>query len=140
MPDGLDRDSLGNVWVGLLGLRSTTTDWIHAHPWIKPLLLRLPTHWIPRREATGILALGPDMTRALYLGLHEGSSVHDVSVAIPAEGRIYLASFDPDPRSRRRTRAGGSLRLRRAEGSGYLSCLSNNSKLCRQTSSAAVSL
>ncbi len=98
MPDGLDRDSLGNVWVGLLGLRSTTTDWIHAHPWIKPLLLRLPTHWIPRREATGILALSPDMTRALYLGLHEGSSVHDVSVAIPAEGRIYLASFDPEQR------------------------------------------
>jgi sugar lactone lactonase YvrE len=98
MPDGLDRDDLGNVWVGLLGLRSATTDWIHAHPWIKPLLLRVPTAWIPKGESTGVLALDPRGDEALFLGLHDGSFVRDVSVAIPSGERIYLASFDPTQR------------------------------------------
>lgn len=98
MPDGLDRDAMGNVWVGLLGLRSATTNWIHAHPWVKPLLLRLRTAWIPKGESTGVLALSPDASRALYLELHDGSLVRDVSVAIPYGERIYLASFDPTQR------------------------------------------
>jgi hypothetical protein len=98
MPDGLDRDALGNVWVGLLGLRSATTDWIHANPWIKPLLLQMPTVWIPRGESTGVLVLSPDAAVPLFLGLHDGSSVRDVSVAIPSGERVYLASFDPDQR------------------------------------------
>jgi len=98
MPDGLDRDVEGNVWVGLLGLRSSTTDWIHAHPWGKPLLLRLPDSWIPRGESTGVLGLSPRADRALFLGLHDGSLVRDVSVAIPHGERIYLASFDPTQR------------------------------------------
>lgn len=94
MPDGLDRDAQGNIWVGLLSLRSATTDWVHAHPWIKPLILRLPTAWIPKGEATGVLALGPRGERALLMALHDGSAVRDVSVAIPSSDRIYLASFD----------------------------------------------
>lgn len=98
MPDGLDRDALGNVWVGLLGLRSTTTDWIHANPWIKPLLLKVPAAWIPKGESTGVLALSPDAGEALFLALHDGSFVRDVSVAIPSGERIYLASFEPDQR------------------------------------------
>lgn len=98
MPDGLDRDALGNVWVGLLGLRSDTTNWIHANPWIKPLLLRLPTEWIPKGMSTGIMALSPRADEMLFLGLHDGSSVRDVSVAIPYEERVYLASFDPTQR------------------------------------------
>ncbi len=98
MPDGLDRDVDGNVWVGLLGLRSSTTDWIHAHPWIKPLLLRLPRSWIPKGRATGLLALDPGAKRARFLGLHDGSFVRDISVAIPVGERVYLASFDPEQR------------------------------------------
>ena len=98
MPDGLDRDADGNIWVGLLALRAATTDWVHAHPWIKPLLLRLPRVWIPKGEATGVLALGPRGERALLLALHDGSAIRDISVAIPSDDRIYLASFDPTQR------------------------------------------
>lgn len=98
MPDGLDRDADGNVWVGLLSLRSTTTNWVHAHPWIKPLLLRLPAAWMPKGTSTGVLAFEPRSNRPLFIALHDGSSVRDISVAIPAGDRVYLASFDPEQR------------------------------------------
>jgi len=98
MPDGLDRDTAGNVWVGLLTLRSGVTDWIHAHPWIKPFLLRLPPAWIPKGGATGVLAFDPRAESPLLLALHDGSVIRDVSVAIPSGDRIYLASFDPSQR------------------------------------------
>lgn len=98
MPDGMDRDAAGNVWVGLLTLRSGVTDWIHAHPWIKPLLLRLPPAWMPKGSATGVLAFDPLAENALFLVLHDGPLIRDVSVAIPSLDRIYLASFDPSQR------------------------------------------
>ncbi|MCP4038420.1 MAG: SMP-30/gluconolaconase/LRE-like region [bacterium] len=94
MPDGLDRDANGLVWIGLLGLRSAATDWIHRNPWVKPLLLRLPKAWIPKGEATGVLALDARAQHPLFLALHDGRLVRDVSVAIPIGDQIYLASFD----------------------------------------------
>ena len=98
MPDGLDRDDEGNIWVGLLTLRSDVTDWLHANPWLKGLLVRLPVAWMPRGTSTAVLALDPRAERALYLGLHDGSRVRDISVVIPAGERLLLASFDPDQR------------------------------------------
>lgn len=98
MPDGMDRDTAGRVWVGLLTLRSGLTDWIHAHPWVKPLLLRLPPAWIPKSGATGVLAFDPRLENLLFLALHDGSVIRDVSVAIPSGDRIYLTSFDPSQR------------------------------------------
>ena len=98
MPDGLDRDDEGNIWVGLLALRSETSDWLHANPWLKPLLVRLPVKWMPRGTATAVLALDPEGMEALYLGLHDGSLVRDISVVIPTADRLFLASFDPHQR------------------------------------------
>lgn len=98
MPDGMDRDAEGHIWIGLLSLRSPTTNWVHSHPWIKPLLLRLPTALIPKGESTGLLALDSRAERPLFLALHDGSFVRDISVAIPVGDRIHLASFDPHQR------------------------------------------
>ena len=98
MPDGLDRDAEGNIWVGLLTLRSGVTDWLHANPWLKPLLVRLPVEWMPKGTSTAVLALDSNAAHALYLGLHDGSRVRDISVVIPAGDRLFLASFDPHQR------------------------------------------
>jgi len=98
MPDGLDRDDEGIVWVGLLTLRSDVTDWLHANPWLKGLLVRLPVAWMPRGTSTAVFAFDAKAERALYLGLHDGSRVRDVSVVIPAGDRLILASFDPHQR------------------------------------------
>ena len=98
MPDGLDRDAHGNVWVGLLTIRSAASDWIHAHPWIKPLLLRLPPAMLPKGNSTGILVLDARAEQALLLARDDGSAVRDISAAIPCGEHICLASFDPAQR------------------------------------------
>ena len=60
MPDGIDRDAAGRVWVALFTHRGRLLTWIHAHAWVKPLVLRLPARLLlaaPRR--TGVLVLEP---------------------------------------------------------------------------------
>lgn len=94
LPDGLDRDSQGRVWVGFIKERTPVSTWIHAHPWIKPLLLRLPRWMLPVTKPTAIMALSPDASKVLYYTRHDGSVVHDISVVVPGKERIYLPTFD----------------------------------------------
>ncbi len=94
LPDGLDRDPKGRIWVGFIKERTPITTWIHANPWIKPLLLRLPRSWLPITKPTAIMALSPDASQALFYTHHDGSRVHDISVVVPGKDRIYLPTFD----------------------------------------------
>jgi len=93
MPDGLDRDAAGRIWVGLYGERTAALTWAHAHPWIKRLLLRLPLALLPVPHATGILVLDPTAATPLYHVMHDGSRVREISVAVPGVERLYLPSF-----------------------------------------------
>ena len=94
LPDGLDRDAQGRVWVGFIKERTKVSSWIHAHPWIKPLLLRLPRSLLPITKPTAVLALSPDASQALFYTHHDGSLVHDISVVVPGKDRLYLPTFD----------------------------------------------
>src|SRR5262249_33090443 len=42
-PDGMDRDAAGRIWIAIFAERNKLLTWVHAHAWIKPLILRLPT-------------------------------------------------------------------------------------------------
>lgn len=94
MPDGLDRDSKGRIWVSLLKKRSSFINWIHKNPCIKPLLLRIPQNWLPAGKQTGIIAFSSDCSKALYYSLHNGKAINDISVVVPGRERIYLPRFD----------------------------------------------
>lgn len=94
LPDGLDRDAQGRVWVGFIKERTKVASWIHAHPWIKPLLLRLPRSLLPVTKPTAILALSPDASQALFYTYHDGHLVHDIAVVVPGKDRLYLPTFD----------------------------------------------
>lgn len=98
MPDGLDRDSKGRIWIGLLKKRSGLVNLIHKHPWIKPLFLRLPESWIPAGKSTGIMALSSDASKVLYYAPHDGKAINDISVVVPGKDRIYLPRFDRSSR------------------------------------------
>jgi hypothetical protein len=96
LPDGMDRDEQGRIWVGLIKERSKLLTWVHEHPWIKPLLLRIPPSWFPPAKGTGILALSPDASQVLGYSWHDGSKVLDVSVVVPSNDSLYLPSFYKD--------------------------------------------
>jgi len=94
MPDGLDRDAAGRVWVALFTHRGRLLTWIHAHAWVKPLVLRLPTRLLlaaPRR--TGVLVLSPDGRTPLYSATYRGPLLTSVPSAVPATGGVYLANL-----------------------------------------------
>ena len=93
LPDGLDRDARGRVWVGLVKDRSRVVTYVHRHPWLKPLLLRLP-HWLlPVPKRTGIMALSADASRVLFYSMHAGSKLTDISVVVPGADHLYLPVF-----------------------------------------------
>lgn len=103
LPDGLDRDAEGRVFVALIKERSPVATWAHAHPWLKPLLLRLPRSLLPVPTATGFLVLSPDASRVLFYTQHDGSKARDLSVIVPGRDGLYLSTFDPASRGLLRT-------------------------------------
>lgn len=94
MPDGLDRDEHGRIWVGLIQMRSGLLTWLHANAWIKPLLLRLPLERLPSSRRTGVLVLSPDGARPVYAATYEGPRLSHVASAIPASSGVYLTPFE----------------------------------------------
>lgn len=93
MPDGMDRDAEGNLWIGMLKMRSDLITWAHANPWIKPLMLRIPAEKLPVSLDTAVLTLSPDASIPLWYAEHPGTKITDIAVAIPTRDHIYLANF-----------------------------------------------
>jgi hypothetical protein len=96
MPDGMDRDANGNIWVGLLKSRSNIINWVHKHPWIKHFVLRLPQSRLPVPKETGFMQLSPDGSEVLYYTMHNGSRLSDISVVVPGKDVIYLPNFQKE--------------------------------------------
>lgn len=96
MPDAIERDAAGVIWVGLIKERSPFITWLHANPWLKPFVLRLSPEAIPLSTTTAVLALSPDASEPLWYAVHPGTHVRDIAAVIPAPSGIYLANFNPD--------------------------------------------
>ncbi|TGJ99511.1 SMP-30/gluconolaconase/LRE-like region [Leptospira semungkisensis] len=94
LADGLDRDTEGRIWVGIIKRRSGLINFVHRNPWLKSFLLSLPQKILPISKRTGFLVLDPQGKKALYYSMHDGSKITDISVAVPFEGRVYFPTFD----------------------------------------------
>lgn len=95
MADGIDRDENGNIWTGLIKMRSDASDWIHANPWIKPLLLRLPEGMLPVTRATGMMAFSPDGSEIKYFARYDGPVTSSIASALPGPDGLYIAAVGP---------------------------------------------
>ncbi len=99
LPDGMDRDDQGRIWVGLIKQRSPMMTWLHKHPWIKPLVLRLPAESLSASSGgTGFMALSEDASEIVAYSFHTGGLVRDLSVVVPVQDRLFLSSFFKDNR------------------------------------------
>ena len=95
MADGIDRDEQGNIWTGLIKMRSSASDWIHANPWIKPLLLRLPESMLPVTNATGVMAFSPDGATIKYFAHYDGPLTSSIASVLPGPDGLYIAAVGP---------------------------------------------
>lgn len=96
LPDGLDRDEQGRVWVALIKERTPLMNWVHRNPWLKPFFLRIPARWLPPARGTGVLGLSPDASQVIAYSHHNGSQLLDISVVVPRGDTLYLPSFYKD--------------------------------------------
>jgi len=93
MPDGMDRDEEGRIWIGIIKKRTGFITWAHKNPWIKYALLNLPPAVLPVPRETGLLVLSKDASRALFYTEHDGSGPGEIAVAVPGRGEVYLPNF-----------------------------------------------
>ncbi len=97
LPDGMDRDADGRIWVGLIKARSGLSAFIHARPALKNILLRLPAEWLIGIEReTGFVVFSQDASEVLAYTVHSGEAVRDLSVVIPSKDKLWLSSFFKD--------------------------------------------
>lgn len=93
LPDGLDRDAQGRIWIGMVKRRTPIITYAHRNPWIKPLILRLPHALLPVPHETGLMVLSPDAKRVFFNTMHDGSRIQDISVVVPGIAGVYPAAF-----------------------------------------------
>ncbi|MCW7479844.1 SMP-30/gluconolactonase/LRE family protein [Leptospira kanakyensis] len=98
LADGLERDTLGRIWVGIIKPRSGLINFVHNNPWLKPFLLSIPQRILPIAKKTGILLLDPTGKKTLYYSMHDGSKIKDISVVVPNSNSLYFPSFDTTSR------------------------------------------
>ncbi|MFO7580556.1 SMP-30/gluconolactonase/LRE family protein [Nitrosomonas halophila] len=105
MPDGMDRDAAGRIWLAMFADRGPLLTWAHEHAWIKPLLMRLPTAWLlSQARRTGVVVLSPDGSRPLYSAFYKGPELASIASAVPAPSGIFLANIalsDADPEQKK---------------------------------------
>ena len=98
MDDGMDRDADGRIWLALFAERGPLLTWLHANPWAKPLVMRLPARILLRRAGrTGVLVLSPDGRVPVYSAMYRGPELVSVASAVPGPGGIYLANESLTP-------------------------------------------
>jgi hypothetical protein len=110
MADGMDRDADERIWIALFAERGRLLTWVHAHHWVKPLVMRLPARLLLRQAGrTGVLVVSPDGSTPLWSAMYAGPELVSVASAVPALDGIYLAneSLTPGREARR-----GMIRLR----------------------------
>lgn len=97
MPDGMDRDAKGRIWLAMFADRSPLLTWVHENAWIKPFIMRLPTSLLlTQTRRTGVIILSPDGSRPLYSAFYEGPKLSSIASAVPASSGIYLANVELD--------------------------------------------
>jgi hypothetical protein len=101
MPDGMDRDADGRIWLAMFADRSPLLTWAHKNSWIKPLLMRLPTALLlSQAGSTGVVVLSPDGSTPLYSAFYKGPELSSIASAVPAPSGIYLANVALDDHDR----------------------------------------
>ena len=90
--DGFHRDAEGRIWVSLIQNRTPQLVYIHAHPEVKPMIMKHPQLITPL-DSTAILVLSSDVSKPLWYTEHPQTKVTSIPSAITGKNGVYLANF-----------------------------------------------
>lgn len=97
LPDNINSDRNGVIWIALPSPRKAIADVSARHPWMRNLTVRLPRALWPRPDRYG-LVVAVDEQGHLLKSLHDPSGDHlrMITSAYPWQGRLYFGSLDND--------------------------------------------
>ncbi len=96
-PDNLDIDEQERVWVAFPLLRDNRIDTMHAWPWLKDLVAKLPDFLRPQPKPYGFVAV-LDRDGRFLASLHDpgGRHLQELTSVTPRDGFLYFGSLHND--------------------------------------------
>ncbi|WP_323752156.1 SMP-30/gluconolactonase/LRE family protein [Marinobacter sp.] len=96
-PDNLAIDHEGRYWVAFPTLRNAQIDAMHAKPWMKDMVAKLPDSLKPKPQEYG-LVLAFDAAGKALVSLHDttGKHLQEITSVNPHNGFLYFGSLHND--------------------------------------------
>lgn len=97
MPDNINSDRHGIIWVALPSPRKAIADFADRRAWVRRLVAGLPRFLWPRPDAYG-LAIAVNENGNIVQSLHDASGKHlrMVTSVYPWQGWLYVGSLEND--------------------------------------------
>ena len=96
-PDGVSGNGSGTFWVALPSPRKQDVDDMHASPWLKNIVAKLPKWMLPKAIEYG-LVLALDEQGNIIASYHDpdGKHLREITSVEEHQGSIYLGSLGND--------------------------------------------
>ncbi len=96
-PDGVSGNGSGTFWVALPSPRKDDVDSMHASPWLKNIVAKLPKWMLPKAIEYG-LVLALDEQGNIIASYHDpdGEHLREITSVEEHQGSIYLGSLGND--------------------------------------------
>ena len=93
-PDGISSNGRDVFWVALVNQRDAALDWLHPHPFLKKIVLRLPNFLQPNIKRYAF-ALGLDLNGKVIKNLQDPSATCFTQIAnvVEHKGKLYFGSI-----------------------------------------------
>lgn len=93
-PDGISSNGRDTFWVAMVNRRDPALDWMHPHPFLKKMVLRMPNFLQPNIKRYGF-ALGLDATGKVIHNLQDPSPTCFTQIAnvVEHKGKLYFGSI-----------------------------------------------
>ncbi len=90
-PNGISRRADGGFWLGFTTKRNAILDFVHPYPWLKKIMLGLPTWMQPKQQPFGLIML-LDRTGKIERVLldKKGTIVSEASSVTEYNGHLYI--------------------------------------------------
>jgi hypothetical protein len=94
-PDGLSRIVDGKLWVAFIAPRNTLLDTLHPRPFLKNIIAGLPSIFLPKDKAYGLIAALSEQGQWLQ-SLHDpnGELVPAITSVEQRDGQLWLGSLE----------------------------------------------